>query len=96
MEALATATVVHGVATASLKLYSGIITAIAGLSALSVGYAEGRSGGPQTVGIRLARLAVAYACIVSLAASPTDYLFEVVAGFYILVGPRPRCAVRLG
>jgi len=86
MEALATATVVHGVATASLSLYSGIITALVGLSALAVGVAERRGGNPQqTVGIRLTRLATAYAAIVSTAASPTDYLFEIIAGYYLLV-----------
>lgn len=86
MEALATATVVHGVATASLSLYSGIITALVGISALAVGVAERRGGNPQqTVGIRLTRLAAAYAAIVSTAASPTDYLFEIIAGYYLLV-----------
>lgn len=87
MESLAFVTVVQGAAHASLALYSGIITAIVAACALAVFYFEKRAGKPPVVGTRMTRLAVVYACIVSTAATPTDYLFEAVAGYYILVRP---------
>lgn len=89
MDALALATVIYGATCASLSLYSGIITAIVAASALAVGFSEQRAGKENVVGGRLTRLAVVYACIVSTAASPTDYLFEVIAGYYLLVSPWP-------
>lgn len=84
MLALSIATLAYGVTCAALSLYSGIITAIVAASAI----VAGRLREPILEG-RLVRLAVAYACIVSLAASPRDYLFEIMAGYYILASGAP-------
>ena len=84
MLALSIATLAYGVTCAALSLYSGIITAIVAASAVVAGWLKE----PILEG-RLVRLAVAYACIVSLAASPRDYLFEIMAGYYILASGAP-------